>query len=154
MGCAPSVATSSRYDDLYSIVPKTRAFKTDFDALGIRESGMSTIYLSVICLSLNFMLSLMRMLCLFIYFLCTVKFSSFSTHDYPLVSCYALDIHYLPCCVCDVDCGKLYHLFSRIDTDSSGEIEILEVRKSSVYEIFLFSTTQIDNSLLTNDLLC
>lgn len=65
MGCAPSVASSNKYDDLYAIIPKTRAYKRDFEALGISES----------------------------------------------------------------DCGKLYHLFSHIDTDGSGQIEILEVRK-------------------------
>jgi hypothetical protein len=76
MGCAPSVAASNRYDDLYSIVPKTRAYKHDFDALGIPEA----------------------------------------------------------------DCGKLYHLFSHIDSDSSGHIEILEVRIVELLLVHVFLT--------------
>ena len=63
MGCVPSVATSTKYNELYTVVPMTKAYKRDFDALGINEA----------------------------------------------------------------DCGKLYHLFTYIDTDGSGHIEILEV---------------------------
>lgn len=63
MGCEQSVASSNKYNDLYTVVPKTKAYRRDFQALGISES----------------------------------------------------------------DCGKLYHLFSKIDMDGSGEIEILEL---------------------------
>lgn len=81
MGCAPSVATSSRYDDLYSIVPKTRAYKRDFDALGIPESGQTSVD-PCLFLLLDLML---RNVKIYICMLCALLFLSVYMSNPPLL---------------------------------------------------------------------